>query len=123
MARVAFHLEWKGPNVRRDLDRAIADGMNDTTAAAAIRAKGNHPGWNNVTGVAEGSIRGDPARKTGRGWHALFGSFDVDYFIWLEIGARGRSGDRTIRRAADIEFPKLPDRIATHARRHGAVNR
>jgi hypothetical protein len=119
----AFRLTWKGPNVQRDLDRAIEGAMNDTTAAAAIQAKRNHSGWRNVTGTAEGSIRGQPARKSGRGWSALFGSFDVDYFIWLEIGARGRAGDRTLRRAADVEFPKLAGRVAANARRMGATDR
>lgn len=34
--------------------------------------------------------------------------------IFLEIGFRSRSGDRTIRRAADREFPKFPERIRQH---------
>ncbi len=115
---VSFRLDWKGPAIDRAIaDRAIPNAMNDTTATAAIAAKSSHPGWRNRTGIAEGSIRGDPAKKVGAGtWLALFGSFDVNYFIWLEIGARGRSGDHTIRRAADKEFPKLADRIRSRAR-------
>jgi hypothetical protein len=104
-------LTWFGRDIESQLLGVVPKAMDDTTAAAAIRAKQSHPGWKNVTGTAEGSIRGDPAKRFSSGWRALFGSFDVAYFIWLEIGARGRAGDHTIRRAADIEFPSLGRRI------------
>lgn len=112
--------EWRGPQVKGAMERAIPKAMDDTTAAASIRAKQNHPGWRNRTGIAEGSIRGEPARRAPEGWLALFGSFGVDYFIWLEIGARGRAGDHTIGRAADVEFPKLPGRVREHLARESA---
>jgi hypothetical protein len=99
------------PRLIRRLDSAILAAMDDTTAAAAISAKQNHPGWRNRTGTAEGSLRMEPARRHGRIFRGLFGSFDVAYFIWLEIGARGRPGDHTLRRAADAEFPKLGARL------------
>lgn len=105
-------LDWKGEEVEQKvMGVAVPNAMNDTTAAAAIFAKGNHPGWRNRTGTAEGSIRGDPARRDGDRWVALFGSFDVNYFIWLEIGTRFFEGDNTLRRAADVEFPRLAERI------------
>lgn len=109
--RVTFKLDWKGKDVSDKTWAAVQYAMNDTTAAAAIFAKQNHPGWQNRTGTAEGSIRGDPARREGDRMIALFGSFDVNYFIWLEIGTRFREGDHTLVRAADAEFPKLPERI------------
>lgn len=114
ISRIVVKIDWKGPQVEERVQRAIPLAMDDTTAAAAIFAKGNHPGWKNRTGTAEGSIRAEPARREGGGWHAEFGSYGVDYFIWLEIGARGRSGDNTLRRAADAEFPRLPDRLRFH---------
>lgn len=98
--------------VQRHVDGALLASIDDTTAAAAIFAKQNHPGWENRTGTAEGSIRPEPARKVGPGrYRGRFGSFDVAYFIWLEIGTRFRSGDHTIQRAADAEFPKVGARI------------
>jgi hypothetical protein len=112
--KFTFKLDWHGEDVSERTGEAVQAAMNDTTAAAAIFSKGNHPGWNNVTGTAEGSIRGDPARKDGDVWRALFGSFDVNYFIWLEIGTRFHEGDNTIRRGADAEFPKLAERIAKY---------
>lgn len=112
MTRV--RLEWKGDKLPPLLREAARLGIDDTTAAAAIAAKESHPTWHNVTGTAEGSIRGDPARILGTSVSGLFGSFDVNYFVWLEIGARGRAGDYTIRRAADKEFPRLPGHIRIH---------
>lgn len=98
--------------MRRRLHAAIPQAIDDTTAAAAIYAKQNHPGWRNRTGTAEGSIRFDPAQRVAPNrWRGLFGSFGVIYFIWLEIGARGRTGDRTLQRAADVEFPSFPRRL------------
>lgn len=94
------------------LDRAALQAVDDTTAAAAIYAKQNHPGWKNVTGLAEGSIRMEPATIQGDHVVGYFGSFDVNYFIWLEIGANGHAGDFTLRRAADAEFPSLGRRLA-----------
>lgn len=122
---VTFKLKWTGEAVEHAiLAKAVPQAMDDTTAAAAIASKSSHPGWKNRTGIAEGSIRGDPAVPVGSTrWVALFGSFDVAYFIWLEIGARGRSGDYTLRRGADKEFPKLPDRIRARAKALKAIDK
>jgi hypothetical protein len=109
-------LDWRGKGLPPILREAARRAIDDTTAAAAIQAKSDHPTWKNVTGTAEGSIRGDPARILSTVVRGLFGSFDVNYFIWLEIGARGRSGDRTLRRAADKEFPHLGRRLRAHYR-------
>jgi len=113
-------LEWKGDKLPPLMREAAKRGIDDTTAKAAITAKQSHPTWRNVTGTAEGSIRGDPAKILGDRVAGLFGSFDVNYFIWLEIGARGRAGDYTIRRAADKDFPHLVAAILIHWRRLSA---
>lgn len=98
--------------LRRRVEAAVPEAIDDVTSAAAIFAKGHHPGWNNRTGTAEGSIRMEPATRAGSGrWRGAFGSFDVDYFLWLEIGARGRPGDHTLQRAADVEFRHLGARL------------
>jgi hypothetical protein len=108
---------WRDREVRALLEECARRGIDDTTAAAAIFSKGHHPNWQNRTGTAEGSIRGQPARRERGGIVGRFGSFDVDYFIWLEIGANGHPGDNTLRRGADAEFPKAPQRIAAWWRR------
>lgn len=92
-------------------ERNILAAINETTARAAIFAKRNH-GWSNRTGTAEGSIRMEPAVKVGANrYRGRFGSFDVAYFIYLELGTRFMRADHTLRRAADAEFPRLPARL------------
>lgn len=92
-------------------DASILRAIDDTTAAAAISAKSNH-GWHNRTGAAESSIRFEPARKVGPSlFRGLFGSFAVDYFIFLELGTRYMRADHTLRRAADAEFPSIARRL------------
>lgn len=116
MADVTVKLDWKGKAITTLIHDVVIRAANDTTAAAAIQAKGDHPGWHNQTGIAEGSLRGDPARRQGSRVTALFGSFGVAYFLWLEIGARGRAGDATVRRAADRIFPSFAGRIRALAK-------
>lgn len=125
------------PRLNARIDAIALGAINDTTAAAAIYAKQNHPSWKNVTGAAEGSIAMRPAEKVGpTRYRGLFGSFDIAYFIWLEIGhhvlsTRGFErtghpetsfgkfvhGDHTLRRAADAEFSKLGARVKARMRR------
>ena len=106
---MASRFTWRGAQVRARLYRAAVAGVDDTTAATAIQAKGNHPGWQNRTGTAEGSIRSEPARQQGNRVRGRVGSFDVDYFIWLEL----KHGS-ALRNAADLVFPTLPSRIRDH---------
>ncbi len=105
-------VQWFGDKVKRRVMNASLVGVDDTTAAAAIQAKGNHPGWRNRTGTAEGSIRNEPARREGERIRGRFGSWGVAYFIWLEL----KYGS-TLRHAADLEFPRLARRIQEAYRR------
>lgn len=111
------HLDWHPDRVMRVYIDAGRAAMDDTMASASIEAKRNHPGWRNRTGTAEGSIRADPTKVEGTSILGRFGSFAVRYFIWLEIGARGRAGDYTLRRAAGKEFPQYPQRLIARLRR------
>lgn len=111
-------------------ERAIVAGLNDTTAAAAISAKNNHawrvPRGEGVavykhlrlavlTGVAEGSIRMEPAKKISpTTYRGEFGSYDVKYFEFLEFGTHFMPGDFTLRRAADAEFPNVGRNIGRY---------
>lgn len=100
---------WFGDRIRERVIRACVDGVNDTTAAASIYAKQHHPGWQNRTGTAEGSIRPEPARVDGTMVRGRFGSFDVDYMIWLEL-----KHGHALLNAADVETPRLGARIREH---------
>lgn len=96
--------KWYGDSWKARVDDAARLAIDETTARAVPIAKGHHR-WRNRTGFAEGSIQMRQAERTGRGWVGQFGSWNVRYFLQLEIR------DKTLRRAADLEWPKLAERI------------
>jgi hypothetical protein len=110
--------EFRGPAISKAMDEAQRLGLNETVAAAGAPALAKTPV---KTGTAQGSIRFEPAQRIGSMWIASFGSYNVIYFIWLEIGARGRPGIRMLQMAADEHFPTLRRRIQAHAKRLGAI--
>lgn len=107
-----FRLDWDGGKVAERIAEAATAGADETLEAAAERARSDHD-WSTVSGTAEASIQAQPSEMQGDRVIGQFGSYgdDAYYFIWLETGKAGRSGDDTLRRAADSEFPQLPDRI------------
>ena len=105
-----FHLNWKGDQVAEKVQAAEIAGLNDTAAACVTEAKNNHPGWNNVTSTAEGSVAiWEPARRVGTFSRVIWGSRGVKYVIWLEL----KHGS-FLRNAADKVYPSLQRRIKAH---------
>lgn len=103
-------IDWKGREVQSRVERATVTASNIVLDRATRAAKSSHPGWRNVTGRAEASIRAKRAEPRGSEVNGALYS-DVDYFIFLEIGSYGRTGDATLRRAGDAEFHKLAEEI------------
>ena len=100
-------IDWKGEIVKEAAYRAAVVGINQTLAASVIQAKTNHPGWNNVTGNAEGSISiTQPAKRQSTKVFGRWGSMAVNYMLILEI-KRGAA----LRTAADITYKTLIKRI------------
>lgn len=100
---MTMDLTWNGDNVKRQAQAAAQHGINDTMSDCVVQAKNGHPGWQNRTGTAEGSIRIQTfATISGREVFGLWGSINVNYFIWLELkyGA-------ALRRSADAIYPRL----------------
>lgn len=92
---------------REELRKIPLEGVNRTMVACVLHAKRNHPGWRNITGVAEGSIDIlQLAKLEGKEVIGRWGSRGVHYMIWLEI----KHGS-ALRNAADVEYPKLAARI------------
>ena len=110
MTRRGWRLDWKGRHIKRQVRTAAMAGIDETTSAAVNAAKQDH-GWANRTGTAEGSIQMRPADLVGRKIVGRWGSFDVHYFLYLELGSGVYDGDRTLQRAADREYPELARRI------------
>ncbi len=101
-------VNWNGKQVERRVLVASRRGIDKTLASCIAPAKRETP---RITGTAQGSIQFRPAVIKGRGAEGIWGSFQVIYFIWLEIGARGRAGHQMLRRAADQKYGDLAGHI------------
>ena len=97
-------LKWNGPNFKKRLEKASIKAVNRTMAGCVIFFKGNHPGWKNRTGTAEGSVRiTEFAEKRSKNEiYGRWGSVGVDYFKWLEL-----NHGAALRRTADSIYPSL----------------
>ena len=107
---MASRLHWRGPEITAKAVAAAKVGIDQTTAACVEHAKTNHP-WQNVTGLAEGSIRMEPAQVEGKRVVGRWGSWSVVYFIFLELGTSKMPPYPALRPAADTEYPNLAGRI------------
>jgi hypothetical protein len=105
--------EWNGDAISADYDQAARRGLEATAADMVAPAQARTP---RVTGTAQGSVRFEPAVKRGSKWVVLFGSFNVAYYIWLEIGARGRAGGRMLQSAMDEHWGELVANIKRFAK-------
>jgi hypothetical protein len=111
MSSEGVKITWKGDALKAQIDKATESAVNETLDDAVAQAKSNHPGWKNETGNAEAGIRAEKAKKHGDGHYEGQLVGETPYDIFLEIGARGHAGDHTLRRAADVHFPKLGEKI------------
>ena len=96
--------DWQGDEVLDTVTRATLLAIDQTTAAAVIHAKSNHP-WINRTGTLEGSYQMREAVLEGATAIGEWGSFDVNYAAPVEVKMPA------LRPAADVEYPKLAGRI------------
>jgi hypothetical protein len=103
--------------VDEKVDRAIMNTIDRVHGRAVGYAKSRTPVR---TGTAQGSIMFKAARRISRTlFRGEFGSYNVKYFIWLEIGARGRSGLYIIRRAADQAYAQINETFRDELRKQG----
>ncbi len=109
-----YRTTWTGDNVKRQVAQASRRGIDVTLARCIGPAKNLTPV---VTGTAQGSIMMKAAKIVGKFVTGKWGSWDVEYFIWLEIGAHGRRAYRMLQQTADAQYPKLPAHILHEMRR------
>ena len=102
-------LYWLGDEIQSRVQGASKRAINRTTEATVAHFRANHPGWRNVTGTAEGSVRSVPARLQKRRIRGgvAGGEGDAFYLLILEV----KKGS-ALRNAADVEFPNVQDRLA-----------
>jgi hypothetical protein len=94
---------WSGDKISKKFARASEKAVNEVMEAAVKTAKFNHPGWKNITTLAEGSVQIIKFAKFSNGVVVgLWGSKNVNYVIWLEL-----NHGSFLRRSADVEYPKL----------------
>jgi len=106
-------VEWYGDKVASKMQKATAFGIDQTLAACVVNAKGNYyQGHGLRTSTLQGSVQARPAeiRSTGD-VVGYWGSFDVDYAIYIEKGTGRIQAQRQLQNAADEEYPKLAERI------------
>jgi HK97 gp10 family phage protein len=104
-------LVWHGELVEERIIAACKIAVDATTAECVNHAKTNHP-WTNRTGTLEGSIMARPAEEEGLAVVGEWGSFDVNYAIFLELGTSKMPPYPYLRPAADACYPHLAGRIA-----------
>lgn len=103
-------LDWHGDDFKSRINRAIEDAMNATLIDAVAQTK--QPGWTPFEfGNLVNSITFEGAKRDGGGMTGSFGSYDVHYAIYQEVGTYKMAGRFYLRRAADQIFPTLPGRI------------
>ena len=101
-------LEWNGKIVQRKTIEAAKWGIDATTTACVREAKIEVPV---ITATLQGSIEMRPAQQRGREVVGIWGSFNVDYAIFVEKGTSRMSGHPYLLPAADHQYPKLAGRI------------
>lgn len=102
--------EWRGAQVKAEVIAACVSGTQDTIDQAVRQAKFNHPGWQNRTGLAEGSIRPQEfAAAQGPKVHASWGSVGVSYMRRLE-----KYHGHALQGAADIAYKQLVPNVRKH---------
>lgn len=100
-----YELDWKGDDVVAKAQSAAAHGINRTMADCVTQSKAT---VHVVTSVLQGSLRIITFAVPGAGEiFGLWGSVDVDYAIWEEIGTQHRPGHPYLRPSADLNYPKL----------------
>ncbi len=103
---MASNVHWEGDKALSNVAKAAQLGIDQTLAACVVGAKTDHA-FVNRTGVLEGSIRSKPARVRGTRMVGEWGSFSVEYALYVEV----LEGYGFLRPQADVEYPKLAKRI------------
>lgn len=110
-------LTWNGDAIQQKALDAARFGIDQTTALAVTGAKSElYPGHGLVTSVLQGSLRSEPATIRGEVIVGRWGSFIVDYALFIEVGSGRFQGYHYLQNNADKQYPQLAGRIAARFR-------
>ena len=108
----SYSLRWQGKLVVGRLVEATKAAVDEVLSECVIAAKQYVPVR---TATLQGSIMAKPAKASGGGVSAQWGSFDVNYSIYVELGTRYMSARPYLRPAADRFYPHLEATIREKA--------
>ncbi len=101
-------LQWKGNALEKKVAKASARAIDETMALAVVEAKATVP---RKTTLLQGSIKWRAAIIRLNRVIGQWGSFDVNYAIYVEKGTGRMAAQPYLFPAADREYPKLAARI------------
>lgn len=107
-SRIVWLVPWRGQQVAMSVAQASAAAINEvmgdcvTMAKVLVRKK---------TTTLQGSIRLEPATPGSNLIRGTWGSFDVNYALWQEIGTGKMTAQPYLQPSADQHYPTLAGRI------------
>lgn len=101
-------LKWNGKPVIDKTLLAAAKGIDSVMAKCIVMAKVDVPV---VTATLQGSIRMEPAQIQGDVLVGKWGSYNVMYAVFVELGTIHMDAQPYLRPAADKYYPTLPGEI------------
>ena len=107
----SYKITWKGEIVKANVRAAAAMGINETMGDCIIMAKQL---VRVKTATLQGSIRLTPAIQLGNHVRGVWGSFDVNYALWQEVGTSKMSAQPYLRPSAAAHYSSLAGRIRAH---------
>jgi hypothetical protein len=88
MAEISsFQVNWLGDPVLKKVRDATKWGIDSTMSDCVVTAMSEH-NWKSRTGILQGSLQMRPAVDQGDSIIGYWGSFDVVYARFLELGTR-----------------------------------
>jgi len=101
-------LKWDSKPVIDKTLLATRQGMDSVMSKCVGMAKGTVPV---VTATLQGSIRMEPTKEQGGEMVGRWGSYNVLYAIFVELGTSKMSAQPYLRPSADRLYPTLPGEI------------
>lgn len=108
MSPTMYKLRWHGDEIIAASEAAMKAGIDETMGRCVEMAKSL---VRVDTTTLQGSIRFTPTKVSGKGAEGSWGSYDVNYAIYQELGTYKMPAKPYLRPAADFNYGQLAARI------------